>query len=74
MRRTQRTTLMLVVLNAVFLLVETPLTILTILYTLSNSVTEFLDPQLANTLVLFFNLFIFLSYPVNFAIYCSLSR
>ena len=65
---------MLVVLNAVFLLVETPLTILTILYTLSNSVTEFLDPQLANTLVLFFNLFIFLSYPVNFAIYCSLSR
>jgi len=72
-RKTNRTTFMLVILNAVFLLVEVPLSILTVLYTISSSVYDFLDYEIVNKLVLFFNLFIIISYPVNFGIYCSLS-
>jgi len=72
-RKTNRTTYMLIILNAVFLLVEVPLSVLTVLHILSSSVHEFLDYAFVNKLMLFLNLLIVLSYPVNFAIYCSLS-
>ena len=38
------------------------------------SVHEFLDYEIVNRVMLFLNLLIVVSYPVNFAIYCSLSR
>jgi len=72
-RKTNRTTHMLVILNAVFLLVEVPLSVLTVLHTISSSVHEFLDYEIVNKVMLFLNLLIVVSYPVNFAIYCSLS-
>ena len=39
-----------------------------------SSVHEFLDYGIVNKLMLFLNMLIVLSYPVNFGIYCSLSR
>ena len=44
------------------------------LHIISSSITEILDYSVANTLVLFTNFFIILSYPINFAIYCGMSR
>ena len=38
------------------------------------SLVEFLDYQMANKIILFINVFISLSYPINFAIYCGMSR
>ena len=41
---------------------------------LLSSVTDFLDYDLAKRLVFIINLCIYLSYPLNFAIYCGMSR
>ena len=41
---------------------------------LFSSVTDFLDYDLAKRLVFIINLCIYLSYPLNFAIYCGMSR
>lgn len=68
------TTMMLIVVIAVFLSVETPLMVITALHTISSSVTDFLDYDLAKRLVFIINLCIYLSYPLNFAIYCGMSR
>ncbi|XP_063227068.1 sex peptide receptor [Bacillus rossius redtenbacheri] len=68
------TTLMLIVVVSVFLLVEIPLAVVTMLHIISSSVTEILDYSVANVLVLFTNFFIIVSYPINFAIYCGMSR
>ena len=38
------------------------------------SLVEFLDYQLVNNIILFINVIICLSYPLNFAIYCGMSR
>ena len=38
------------------------------------SIVEFLDYPLANKITLFINVFISFSYPINFAIYCGMSR
>lgn len=66
---------MLIVVVTVFLSVEIPLAVVTILHVLSSGVIkEFLDYYVANVLVLFTNFFIILSYPINFAIYCGMSR
>ena len=90
-RRTNRTTFMLIILNIVFLLVEVPLSILIMLHAISSrfekfniywiliyfaffSFYEFLNYDIANLLVLIFNFLIVISYPINFGIYCSLSR
>ena len=35
---------------------------------------DFLDYQLVNNIILFINVIICLSYPLNFAIYCGMSR
>ena len=40
----------------------------------SFSVREFLDYNLAKNIILFVNTIISLSYPLNFAIYCGMSR
>ena len=41
---------------------------------LLHSLVEFLDYQLVNNIILFINVIICLSYPLNFAIYCGMSR
>lgn len=74
LRDSNCTTLMLIVVVTVFLLVEIPLAVVTILHVISSSVTEILDYDAANVLVLFTNFFIIVSYPINFAIYCGMSR
>ncbi|KAL0273543.1 UNVERIFIED_CONTAM: hypothetical protein PYX00_006175 [Menopon gallinae] len=68
------TTLMLIVVVTVFLAVEIPLAVVTVLHIISSSITEILDYSIANVLVLFMNFFIIVSYPINFAIYCGMSR
>jgi len=68
------TTLMLIVVVTVFLIVEIPLAVVTALHIISNSGLDILDYSIANTLILFTNFFIIMSYPINFAIYCGMSR
>uniref|UniRef100_A0A1B6FVS5 G-protein coupled receptors family 1 profile domain-containing protein n=2 Tax=Cuerna arida TaxID=1464854 RepID=A0A1B6FVS5_9HEMI len=65
---------MLIVVVTVFLCTEIPLAVVTVLHVISSSIKEFLDYHLANVLVLFTNFFIIVSYPINFAIYCGMSR
>ncbi|KAJ8922210.1 hypothetical protein NQ315_004147 [Exocentrus adspersus] len=74
LRDSNCTTLMLIVVVSVFLIVEVPLAVVTILHIVSSSLIEFLNYDVANTLILFTNFFIILSYPINFAIYCGMSR
>ena len=38
------------------------------------SVVEFLDYKLVGNIILFINVIIYTSYPLNFAIYCGMSR
>lgn len=74
LRDSNCTTLMLIVVVTVFLIVEIPLVVVTLLHIISSVFNEFLDYYIANTLILFTNFFIILSYPINFAIYCGMSR
>lgn len=74
MRESNSTTIMLIVVVTVFLLVEVPLAVLTILHIISSSIIEFLDYHVVNICILFSNFFIIVSYPINFAIYCGMSR
>ena len=84
--------MMLIVVIAVFLAVELPLSTMTALHTISSrseqqqhhwsglmfsvcSVpNDFLDYNLVGNITLFINVIICLSYPLNFAIYCGMSR
>ena len=66
--------MMLIVVIAVFLSVEIPLMVITALHTISSSSSEFMDYNLTKNIVLVINLCIYLSYPLNFAIYCGMSR
>lgn len=74
LRDSNCTTLMLIVVVTVFLIVEIPLAVVTVLHIISSSYIEILDYNIANMLVVFINFFIILSYPINFAIYCGMSR
>ncbi|XP_075212289.1 G protein-coupled sex peptide receptor isoform X1 [Lycorma delicatula] len=74
LRDSNCTTLMLIVVVTVFLATEIPLAVVTVLHIISSSITEILDYSVANVLVLFTNFFIIVSYPINFAIYCGMSR
>ncbi|XP_074038015.1 sex peptide receptor [Leptinotarsa decemlineata] len=74
LRDSNCTTLMLIVVVTVFLIVEIPLAVVTSLHVISNIYIEFLNYEMANSLTLFTNFFIILSYPINFAIYCGMSR
>lgn len=74
-RDNQCTTLMLVVIVSVFLLTEIPLAITTLLHVTQNVLDiSFANYKTLNSTILFTNFFIMLSYPVNFAIYCGMSR
>lgn len=68
------TTLMLIVVVTVFLIVEIPLAVITALHIISSAIIEFLDYRVANLFILFANFFLIVSYPMNFAIYCGMSR
>lgn len=68
------TTLMLIVVVTVFLIVEIPLAIITAMHIVSSLIMEFLDYGVANMFILFANFFLIVSYPINFAIYCGMSR
>lgn len=69
------TTLMLIIVVSVFLLVEFPLAIITALHVISSVFrSNFLDYRFANLCILLLNFFLILSYPVNFALYCGMSR
>jgi len=66
---------MLIVIVSVFLLLEIPLTITTILHVLQNTFPIlWVDYNTLNTTILITNFFIIVSYPINFAIYCGMSR
>ena len=80
-REANNTTRMLIVVIAVFLSVEIPLMVITALHTISSTISsmisssmDFMDYNLTNNIILVINLCIYLSYPLNFAIYCGMSR
>ncbi|XP_076438714.1 sex peptide receptor-like [Babylonia areolata] len=69
------TTLMLVAVVGLFLLVELPLGVLLVIMIISNTFdVKILDDLTFQTLSLFSNFFILLSYPLNFFIYCGMSK
>lgn len=74
LRDTNCTTLMLIVVVTVFLIVEIPMAVITALHIISSAIIEFLDYSVANLFILFSNFLIMVSYPINFAIYCGMSR
>lgn len=68
------TTLMLIVVVTVFLIVEIPLAVITALHIISSAIKEFLNYGVVNMFILFGNVFLIFSYPINFGIYCGMSR
>jgi len=69
------TTLMLVAVVGILLLVELPLAVLLILQIIENTWhIQLMADGVANSAAVFINLAIVLSYPVNFFIYCGMSR
>ena len=69
------TTMMLVAVVGVFLLVEFPLAILVIILMIDNTFNlDVLDARRRDTCEQLINLFILLSYPINFFIYCAMSQ
>lgn len=75
LRDSNCTTLMLIVVVSCFLVVEIPLAVLTVLHIFEASLDlKVLDYDAINVLILFTNFVISLSYPINFAIYCGMSR
>jgi len=69
-------TLMLLAVVGVFLLVEFPLAVLliTMIYENTFDLHQLISTEDRRVAGLFINLFILLSYPVNFFIYCGMSR
>lgn len=75
LRDSNCTTLMLIVIVTIFLLVEVPMATVNVLHIIDNCFElGSLNYQIVNTLIAFINFFICLSYPLNFAIYCGMSR
>ena len=69
------TTMMLVAVVGVFLVVEFPLAVIFIIVIVENTWSlTIIEPDRMATASLFVNLFILLSYPLNFFIYCGMSR
>ena len=69
------TTMMLVAVVGVFLVVEFPLAVVFIIVIVENTWSlTIIAPDRMATASLFVNLFILLSYPLNFFIYCGMSR
>ncbi|RXG56267.1 Sex peptide receptor [Armadillidium vulgare] len=78
LRDSNCTTMMLIVIVTVFLVTEIPLAVITLLHLLTglgivNVFTED-DYDFVRTFFIVSNFFIILSYPINFAIYCGMSR
>lgn len=69
-----RTTMMLIVIIAIFLSTEIPFMVITILHVLSTSIVKLLDYELAGNICLIINAVICFCFPLNFAIYCGMSR
>ena len=68
------TTAMLVVVVGVFLVVEFPLAVLFVVVIAQNSLgVEIIGAQMGDTVSVFINLLILLSYSANFFIYCAMS-
>ncbi|ESO11227.1 hypothetical protein HELRODRAFT_91624 [Helobdella robusta] len=69
------TTMMLVVVVGIFLLVEIPLAIFLLILVINNSkLKPLISDASIETISLFLNFLILLSYPLNFFIYCLMSR
>jgi len=68
--------MMLVAVVGLFLLVELPLAIFLIVFICDNAFndTSTLTSQIVHDVSLYINQFILLSYPLNFFIYCGMSR
>ena len=62
---------MLVLVVTVFLVIEIPLMIITILHALSS---DTLDYEVAEIVILVINILTCLTSPLNFAIYCGTSK
>jgi hypothetical protein len=74
-RDSNSTTIMLIVVVSVFLVVEIPLAVTTLLHVMQNALDlHIVSYEILNTTIVFSNFFIIVSYPVNFAIYCGMSR
>lgn len=71
-----RTTSMLIVVVTLFLIVEIPVAITTAVHVILNTLEMFkhVDYTTLNYIKMFTNFHIMLSYPVNFTIYCSMSK
>ncbi|XP_053647267.2 sex peptide receptor-like [Cherax quadricarinatus] len=77
LRDSNCTTLMLIAVVSVFLVTEIPLAIITLLHIITNMGVELISNDSYYMLMYFFiisNSFIIFSYPINFAIYCGMSR
>ena len=57
-----------------FLAVEVPLCVIVVLHMISSAWIDFLDYDYVKIVILINNLLISLSYPLNFGIYCGMSR
>ncbi|XP_017487046.1 PREDICTED: sex peptide receptor, partial [Rhagoletis zephyria] len=68
------TTYMLITVVSVFLAVEIPIAVVTSLHIASSLMGEFLNYRMANISIMFTNFFLVVSYPINFGIYCGMSR
>ncbi|XP_022700716.1 sex peptide receptor-like [Varroa jacobsoni] len=73
-RDSQSTTLMLIVVVTVFLATEIPLTSVLFVHALHNNAVISVDYGVLNTVVTFVNFSLMMSYPLNFAIYCGMSK
>ena len=65
---------MISILFQVFLAVEVPLCVIVVLHMISSAWIDFLDYDYVKIVILINNLLISLSYPLNFGIYCGMSR
>ena len=73
-RDSLRITMMLVLVVTIFLLIEIPLMVIATLHALSTKANQLMDYELAGNAVLFINTFTCLTCPINFSIYCSMSK
>ncbi|ALC48934.1 SPR [Drosophila busckii] len=74
LRDSNCTTLMLIVVVTVFLIAEIPIAVVTSMHIVSSLIIKFLDYRIANIFIVLTNFFLVLSYPINFGIYCGMSR
>ncbi|XP_075155532.1 sex peptide receptor-like [Haematobia irritans] len=74
LRESNCTTLMLIVVVSVFLAVEIPIAVVTVMHIVSSLAYQFLDYSIANVFVTATNFALVVSYPINFGIYCGMSR